>query len=232
MRPRDVPFANWIQDVEKLMIELGQVPLPERKLDGTFETDASCPSGEKGKVVYYDITASPPIITKIYMTLKDNCGSEMLAVELDRNIADRTLFWQALRTIFAKYFTSTFLDQGRRGNKEGSSRVGTGDGEEEGVEDTEVAEEGMDGAAAGTEEEGTGASAAMPASTPLPLLTVEEETQGIANRGVANLSSRARTSGPRTTVSKPASLSFLLWFLTSFSSPAPFFQFCLLWSCA
>uniref|UniRef100_A0A0G4HAP0 Uncharacterized protein n=1 Tax=Chromera velia CCMP2878 TaxID=1169474 RepID=A0A0G4HAP0_9ALVE len=57
-----------------------------------------------------------------------------------------------------------------------SSRVGTGNGKEEGVEDTEVAEEGTDGAATGTEEEGTGASAAMPASTLLPLLTVEEET--------------------------------------------------------
>uniref|UniRef100_A0A0G4HA60 Uncharacterized protein n=1 Tax=Chromera velia CCMP2878 TaxID=1169474 RepID=A0A0G4HA60_9ALVE len=91
MRLRDVPFANWIRDAEKLMIELGQVPLPERKSDGTFETDASCPSGKRGKVVYYDITTSPPIITKIYMTLKDNCGSEMLAVELDRDIADRTL---------------------------------------------------------------------------------------------------------------------------------------------
>uniref|UniRef100_A0A0G4FQ16 Uncharacterized protein n=1 Tax=Chromera velia CCMP2878 TaxID=1169474 RepID=A0A0G4FQ16_9ALVE len=119
MRPRDVPFANWIRDAEKLMIELGQVPLPERKPDGTFETDASCPSEERGKVVYYDITASPPIITEIYMTLKDNCGSEILAVELDRDIADRTLSWQALRAIFAKYFTSTFPDQGRRGNKEG-----------------------------------------------------------------------------------------------------------------
>uniref|UniRef100_A0A0G4I3W3 Uncharacterized protein n=1 Tax=Chromera velia CCMP2878 TaxID=1169474 RepID=A0A0G4I3W3_9ALVE len=175
MRPRDVPFANWIRDMEKLMIELGQVPLPERKLDGTFETDASCPSGERGKVVYYDITTSPPIITEIYMTLKDNCGSETLAVELDRDITDRTLSWQALRTIFAKYFTSIFPDQGRKGNKEGS-RVETEDGEEEGVEDTEVAEEGMDRAAAGTEEEGTGASAAIPASTPLPLPTVEEET--------------------------------------------------------
>uniref|UniRef100_A0A0G4GZ75 Uncharacterized protein n=1 Tax=Chromera velia CCMP2878 TaxID=1169474 RepID=A0A0G4GZ75_9ALVE len=119
MRPRDVPFANWIRDAEKLMIELGQVPLPERKLDSTFETDASCPSEERGKVVYYNITASPPIITEIYMTLKDNCGLEMLAVELDRDIADRTLSWQALRTIFTKYFTSTFPDQGRRGNKEG-----------------------------------------------------------------------------------------------------------------
>eukprot|EP00820_Chromera_velia_P025074 Cvel_9583.t1-p1 / transcript=Cvel_9583.t1 / gene=Cvel_9583 / organism=Chromera_velia_CCMP2878 / gene_product=hypothetical protein / transcript_product=hypothetical protein / location=Cvel_scaffold556:6894-7643(-) / protein_length=250 / sequence_SO=supercontig / SO=protein_coding / is_pseudo=false len=55
MRPRDMPFANWIRDAEKLMIELDQVPLPERKSDGTFETDASCPSGERGKVVYYDI---------------------------------------------------------------------------------------------------------------------------------------------------------------------------------
>uniref|UniRef100_A0A0G4I9A8 Uncharacterized protein n=1 Tax=Chromera velia CCMP2878 TaxID=1169474 RepID=A0A0G4I9A8_9ALVE len=110
MRPRDVPFPNWIRDAEKLMIKLGQVPLPERKPDGTFETDASCPSGERGKVVYYDITASPPIITEIYMTLKDNYGSEMLAVELDRDIADKTLSWQALCAIFAKYFTSTFPD--------------------------------------------------------------------------------------------------------------------------
>eukprot|EP00820_Chromera_velia_P002836 Cvel_16287.t1-p1 / transcript=Cvel_16287.t1 / gene=Cvel_16287 / organism=Chromera_velia_CCMP2878 / gene_product=hypothetical protein / transcript_product=hypothetical protein / location=Cvel_scaffold1248:3329-3658(-) / protein_length=110 / sequence_SO=supercontig / SO=protein_coding / is_pseudo=false len=83
-------------------------------------------------------------------------------------------------------------------NRCSSNRVGTGDGEEEGVEDTEVAEEGTDGVAAGTEEEGTGASTVMPASTPLPLPTVEEEMQGIANRGVANPSSRARTSGPRT----------------------------------
>eukprot|EP00820_Chromera_velia_P002573 Cvel_16055.t2-p1 / transcript=Cvel_16055.t2 / gene=Cvel_16055 / organism=Chromera_velia_CCMP2878 / gene_product=hypothetical protein / transcript_product=hypothetical protein / location=Cvel_scaffold1220:24002-24388(+) / protein_length=129 / sequence_SO=supercontig / SO=protein_coding / is_pseudo=false len=119
MRPRDVPFANWIRDAEKLMIELGQVPLPERKPDGTFETDTSCRSGERGKVVYYDITTSPPIITEIYMTLKDNCGLEMLAVELDRDIADRTLSWQAFCAIFAKYFTSTFPDQGKRGNKEG-----------------------------------------------------------------------------------------------------------------
>uniref|UniRef100_A0A0G4GUP2 Uncharacterized protein n=1 Tax=Chromera velia CCMP2878 TaxID=1169474 RepID=A0A0G4GUP2_9ALVE len=206
MRPRDMPFANWIRDAEKLMIELGQVPLPERKPDGTQATPAD-----------FDL--------QILRLGRQRC--------LQSSWTETSPTEHCPGRLFAQYLQSTSHPhsriRGERGTRKGiswfpkksgnacnsssrgnslsissinrcsSSRVGTGDGEEEGVEDTEVVEEGMNGAAAGTEEEGTGASVVMPASTPLPLPTVEEETQGIANRGVANPNSRVRTSGPRTT---------------------------------